>query len=114
MSLTDDRFARKNAAQSRAWDELNETPKKANPRTPHEPAAPKMGICDKCKQEKLLRSYRTRETTAGNGAVSFGTVVRHLCEDCAPKSRREKDAEVPAMPSKDIKKLLRAAKRNLK
>lgn len=111
MSLNDDHFARKLAAQSKAWDQTSDAPKK--PRTPREPAAPKMGICDKCKQEKLLRSYRSKETTISAGAASFGTVVKHLCEDCAPRSRREKDAEVPKMDSKQLKSLMRAAKKGL-
>lgn len=112
MSLMDDRFARKIAAQSRAWDEISDAPKK--PRTPHEPAEPKMGICDKCKQEKLLRAYRTHETVVSDGAASYGTVIKHLCEDCAPKSRREKDAEVPQMDRKQVKNLMRMAKKSLR
>lgn len=111
MSLTDDHFQRKLAAQSRAWDETSDAPKKE--RAPREPAQPKMGICDKCKQEKLLRSYRTRETTVSAGVASFGTVVKRLCEDCAPRSRREKDAEVPQMDKKQVRGLLRAARKGL-
>lgn len=111
MSLTDDHFQRKLAAQSRAWDQTSDAPKKE--RAPREPAAPKMGICDKCKQEKLLRSFRSKETTVSNGAASYGTVVKHLCEDCAPKSRRERDAEVPQMDKKQVKGLLRAARKGL-
>lgn len=111
MSLTDDHFQRKLAAQSRAWDSTSDAPKKE--RAPREPAAPKMGVCDKCRQEKLLRTFRSKETTVSAGAASFGTVVKHLCEDCAPKSRREKDADVPKMDNKQLKSLMRAAKKGL-
>ena len=110
MSLTDDHFARKIAAQSKAWEETSNAPKKERS---HEPAAPKMGICDKCKKEALLRSYRFKETSVSNGAASFGTVVKHLCEDCAPKSRAQKDAEVPQMSNKQLKSLMRSAKKGL-
>jgi RNase P subunit RPR2 len=100
MSLTDDHFARKIAAQSKAWEETNDAPKKERKR---EPAEPKMGICDKCKKEALLRPYRFKETSVSNGAASFGTVTKHLCEDCAPKSRAQKDAEVPQLDKKQLK-----------
>lgn len=111
MSLTDDHFQRKLAAQSRAWDQTSDAPKKE--RAPREPAAPKMGICDKCKQEKLLRSFRSKETTISAGAASYGMVVKHLCEDCAPRSRVQKDADVPRMDKKQLKSLMRAAKKGL-
>jgi hypothetical protein len=110
MSLTDDHFARKIAAQSKAWEETSDAPKKDRNR---EPAVPKMGICDKCKKEALLRSFRFKETTVSNGAASFGTVIKHLCEDCAPKSRAQKDAEVPKMSNKQLKNLMRSAKKGL-
>ncbi len=110
MSLTDDHFARKLAAQSKAWESTSDAPKKERP---HEAFAPKMGICDKCKKEALLRSYRFKETSVGNGAASFGTVTKHLCEDCAPKSRAQRDAEVPKMTNKQLKNLMRSAKKGL-
>lgn len=110
MSLTDDHFARKIAAQSKAWEDTSDAPKKERKR---EPAEPKMGICDKCKKEALLRPYRFKETSVSNGAASFGTVTKHLCEDCAPKSRAQKDAEVPQLTSKQVKNLMRSAKKGL-
>ena len=110
MSLTDDHFARKIAAQSKAWEETSDAPKKERS---HETAAPKMGICDKCKKEALLRSYRFKETSVSNGAASCGTVTKHLCEDCAPKSRAQKDAEVPKLNNKQIRNLMRSAKKGL-
>ena len=111
MSLTDDHFARKIAAQSKAWEDTSDAPKKERKR---EPAEPKMGICDKCKKEALLRPYRFKETSVSNGAASFGTVTKHLCEDCAPKSRAQKDAEVPQLDKKQLKNLMRSARKALR
>ena len=71
-------------------------------------------ICDKCKKEALLRSYRFKETSVSNGAASFGTVTKHLCEDCAPKSRAQKDAEVPQLDKKQLKNLMRSARKALR
>jgi hypothetical protein len=48
-----------------------------------------------------------------DGAASFGTVVKHLCEDCAPRSKRFEDANVPAMDKKQVKNLMRSAKKGL-
>jgi len=110
MSLFDNHFAAKNAASARAWG-MDENKKKAEKR--REPAAPKMGICDKCHEEKLVRSFKTRQTDVGNGAASFGTVIKHYCEDCAPKSRRQQDAEVPQLDKKQVKSLMRSAKKGL-
>ena len=109
MSLFDDHFAAKNAARARAWA-MDEEKKQKEKR---EPAPPKMGVCDKCHKEALLRSYRSRQTDVVDGAASFGVVVKHLCEDCAPKSRREKDAEVPQLTNKQVKNLMRSAKKGL-
>lgn len=110
MSLFDDHFASKNAASARAWAMDDEKKKKEKA---HEPAAPKMGVCDKCHREALVRSYRTRQTDVGDGAASFGTVIKHFCEECAPKSRRERDADVPQLDKKQVRNLMRSAKKGL-
>lgn len=76
---------------------------------------PQMGICDKCGTEALLKKFRFKETTVSAGAASFGTVVKRLCENCAPKSRAQKDAAAaPAMSSKEIKNLMRSVKKSLR
>ena len=112
MGLFDNRFASKNAAMSRAFsiDSDKDRKKRISPR---EPAAPKMGICDKCHKEALLRSYRSKEMSMTDGAASFGTVVKHLCEDCAPRSKRVDTAPVPTMDKKQVKNLMRSAKKGL-
>jgi len=110
MSIFDDKFAAKNAAQSRAWS-MMEHDKKA--REPHKPAAPKMGVCDKCHKEALVKPFRSRQTEHMDGVASYGTVVRYYCEECAPKSRAQKEAEVPAMTNKQVKNLMRSAKKGL-
>ena len=111
MSLLDDAFARKIAAQKRAWEMTHDQDKKEHVR--REPAAPKMGICDKCHREALVRAFRSRQTDRTDGAASFGTVIKHYCEDCAPKSRAQKDAEVPQLTSKQVKNLMKSAKKGL-
>lgn len=111
MSLFDNHFASKNAAQGRAW--TMDSKEKKKDRGPREPQAPKMGVCDKCKKEALLRSYRTRQTDMTEGAASFGTVIKHLCEECAPKSKRTQEAEVPALSKQQVKNLMKSAKKGL-
>lgn len=111
MSLLDDAFARKIAAQKRAWEMTHDQDKKEHVR--REPAAPKMGICDKCHREALVRPFRSRQADKMDGATSFGTVTRLLCEECAPKSRRERDADVPQLTNKQVKNLMRSAKKGL-
>lgn len=109
-----DSFAAKNAASARNWythdnNEKNEFREKK--RTA--PAGPKIGKCDKCHEEKEVRAFRIRETEIMNGAATFGTVVKHYCEDCAPKKRNEKDA--PEGPNAQaIKNLRRSMKKLLK
>lgn len=116
MSLFDNRFASKNAAQARAWSMNSEERARDDSmakKKAHEPQPPKMGICDKCHREALLRSYRSRQTDVVDGAASFGTVVKHLCEECAPKSRRERDEDVPQLDKKQVRNLMRSAKKGL-
>lgn len=110
-----DSFAAKNAASARNWYTTNETSTKSefNQKKRNAPAAPKIGKCDKCHEEKEVRAFRVRETAIMNGAATFGTVVKHYCEDCAPKNRNEKDA--PEGPNAQaIKNLRRSMKKLLK
>lgn len=109
MSLFDNHFAAKNAASARAWAMDKEKKEREN----RQPAAPKMGICDKCHKEALVKSYKTRQTDMSEGAASFGTVIKHYCEECAPKSRRMQDAEVPSLSKQQVKSLMRSAKKGL-
>lgn len=111
MSLFDNRFASKNAAQARAW--AADSDERARDDKRREPPKPKIGICDKCHKEAPLKSYRSRQTDVADGAASFGTVIKHLCEECAPKSRREKEADVPQLSNKQVKNLMRSAKKGL-
>ncbi len=114
MSLLDDRFASKNAAMGRAFSmETGKDRREKKERTNREPQAPKMGICDKCHKEALLRSYRSKEMSVADGVASFGTVVKHLCEDCAPRGRSERNDNVPKLDNKQLKNLMRSAKKGL-
>lgn len=113
MSLLDNHFASKNAAMGRAFSMDTGKDRERKPRANREPAAPKMGICDKCHKEALLRSYRSKEMSVSDGAASFGTVIKHLCEDCAPRSRSERNENVPQLDKKQLKSLMRSAKKGL-
>jgi hypothetical protein len=105
-----DRFSAKNAAMSRAWEMTGD--KKKEEKKEYKPAEPKMGICDVCKQEALVRPHRSRQTDRTDGAASFGSVVKNYCEKCFPKSK--KDLNTPPPPSaKQVKNLLKGAKKGL-
>ncbi len=104
-----DKFYAKNAASARAWAETEKKSKTERPK----PQEPKTGICDKCKKEALVRPHRSRETDVKDGAASYGIVVHYYCEDCYPKSRRDTPTE-PPMSARQVKNLLRFAKKNLR
>ncbi|NLO23453.1 MAG: hypothetical protein GX116_03860 [Fibrobacter sp.] len=104
-----ERFSAKNMAMARAWELEEEEKKKQQNKRQFEPVK---GICDKCKQENLLKPYRFRQTDRRDGVASFGTVVKNLCEQCAPKSRNSN--ETPAPSERQVKNLLKGAMRNLK
>ena len=106
-----EKFSAKNAALSRAWDMTDD--KKKQEHHEHKPAEPRMGICDKCKKEAMVRPHRSRETDVVDGAASYGVVVHYYCEECYPKSRRNTPTE-PPMSAKQVKNLLRGAKKNLR
>src|SRR5574344_353968 len=111
-----DRFSAKNAAMSRAWAELDTDRKKSAGSVvqhhDHKFSEPKMGICDGCHQEALVRPHRSRETDRTEGAASYGTVVKYYCEKCYPKSRRDQDAPPPPSASQ-VKNMLKCAKKLL-
>lgn len=104
-----DKFYAKNAAAARAWAETDKR-KKRDRRKPEEP---KTGICDKCKKETVVRLYKSREMDTEDGAASYGVVEHYYCEECYPKSRRDTPTE-PPMSAKQVKNLLRFAKKNLR
>ena len=57
--------------------------------------------------------FASKNAAMSRASASFGTVVKHLCEDCAPRSKRFEDANVPAMDKKQVKNLMRSAKKGL-
>ena len=106
-----ERFSAKNAAMSRAW-EMDSVEKKKEKKG-HHSSEPVSGICDKCKKEAMVKSYRFRQTDRTDGAASFGTVVKHLCQECAPKDKRNENAPPPPT-DRQVKNLLRGALRKLR
>ncbi len=109
MNLTD-KFYAKNAASARAWAETDNRKKSEHRRRPLEP---KTEICEKCGKKAELRPHRSRETEIKDGAASYGTVIHYYCENCFPKSRRDTPTE-PPLSARDVKNLLRGAKKNLR
>lgn len=108
--MISDKFLAKNAASARAWEE---TKKKDNRPREKKASEPKIGICEKCKKEAALHSYISREMAIEGGAASFGRIVHFYCEDCMPQKRRNTPTE-PPMTAKQVKNLLRGAKKNLR
>ena len=58
-------------------------------------------------------SAATVENDDNSTAASGGITVHYYCEDCYPKSRRDTPTE-PPLSSKQVKNLLRGAKKNLR
>lgn len=104
-----DKFAAKNAASARNWSQSEKKTQNANKKKTSEPT---LGVCDRCHQEKLVFVFKTRRTERMEGAATYGTVVKHYCEECSPKNRRDEHAP-PAPTTKQVKNLLRGAKKLL-
>ncbi len=100
-----ERYSAKNSAMGRAWEMDSKAKKKVE--TPREPL---VGICEKCKKETQIMPFRSRQTDRTDGAASFGVVVKYYCTDCFPRKKRE---EAPALSEKQVKNLLRGARKGL-
>ena len=105
MSDRHEEFAGKNAAMSRAWGA-------SKPKVRKKKNEPKTGICEKCQQEKMVRSYRVRLNDRSEGVASYGFTSRVLCEECRFQGTPRKKEE--ALSDKAIKSMLRNAKRSLR
>lgn len=108
MSDRHERFMAKNLAMGRAWE--SEAKDKAKEKAERTPPTPKMAFCERCKKEKMCLPYRVRQADRTEGAASFGIVVKQFCDDCKPKSRKE-DAAAPAMDTRQVKNLLKGARK---
>jgi hypothetical protein len=106
-----ERFMAKNLAMGRAWE--SEARDKAKDKVERTPATPQMAFCDRCKKEKLCLPFRTHQTDRTEGAASYGTVIKQYCEDCRPKPKHD-DKNAPALDKKQVKNLLKDAKKFLR
>ncbi len=100
----------KNAAMGRAWE--HEARDKAKDKVARAPAEPKLMHCERCKKEKMCLPFRTQQTDRTEGAASYGTVIKMYCEDCRPKPKH--DDKVPALDTKQVKNLLKGARKGLR
>jgi len=101
----------KNLAMGRAWE--SEARDKAKEKSVKTPPSPKMAFCDRCKKEKMCLPFRSHQTERTEGAASYGTVTKMYCEDCRPKSKHD-DKHTPTLDSKQVKNLLKGAKKGLR
>lgn len=72
-----------------------------------------MGICDRCHEEKLVRTIKVREATVMDGAATYGTVIKHICEDCSSKKKNDKN-DIPAPSAQALKNLKKSMKKLLR
>ncbi len=102
-----DRFTRKNASLSRAW-ELEKKDKYKEKLAKGE-IKPETVACYKCKKLRPCLKYTIMETTSGKfeGVVSVSNEMVPLCEECSPRKMRKENQ----LDSKQIKSLLKGAKR---
>jgi hypothetical protein len=110
MSDRHEQFAGKNAALGRIWGMDKPKDKTTAGGGGHSgPSQPKLGKCEKCGQEKLLRSFRSQTHDRTEGAASYGVSYQQLCEECKPAPKVSKDA--PAPTDKAIRAMLRGARK---
>jgi hypothetical protein len=96
---------RKNQALSRAY-EISRKDNVKGKSTSSE-RVPVMATCYRCKQEKPTLKFHITETGRHEGAVSVSNEYVPLCEDCAPKRKKN---ELELTP-KQISSLLRGARK---
>jgi len=99
-----DRFLRKNQSLSRAY-EISRKDKVKDKVTKGE-QKPVLAICYRCKKEKLCLKYHIAETGRHEGAVSVSNEYVPLCEEDAPKRKKNPDE----LSAKQIASLLRGAR----
>jgi hypothetical protein len=98
-----DRFLRKNQSLSRAYEISRKD--KVKDKVAGGERIPVLAVCYRCKLEKPTLKYHITETGRSEGAVSVSNEYVPLCEDCAPK-RKKNAAE---LSPKQISSLLRGA-----
>jgi hypothetical protein len=107
MADTDfhDRFHRKNMALSKAFeiqkkDRFKEKVVKGE-------IKPETVACYRCKKIRPCLKFSIMETGRAEGAVSVSNEYVPLCEECAPKKKKDVNELTPSQ----VKSLLRGAKK---
>ena len=102
-----DAFAGKNAALSRAYE--MDAKKKAPVKAEKGEAEYKDDICSICQERTLVRFYKKTVTKRNNGGASISHEKVAICDACQPKKKATQEKS-PAQ----IKKMMKAAKKNIK
>ncbi len=99
------RFLRKNLALSKAYE--IEKKDKFKGKLERGEVKPETVACYRCKKIRPCLKFGIFETGRAEGAVSVSNEYVPLCEECAPKKKKNPDE----LNSKQIKSLLRGARR---
>ncbi len=99
-----DRFLRKNLALSRAYEISRKD--KVKEKIVRGEQKPVMAICYRCKKERLCLKFHIAETGRAEGAVSVSNEYVPLCEEDAPKHKKNPNELSP----KQITAMLRGAR----
>ena len=99
------RFLRKNLALSKAYE--IEKKDKFKSKVEKGEVKPETVACYRCKKIRPCLKYGIMETGRAEGAVSVSNEYVPLCEECAPKRKKNPNELNP----KQISSLLRSAKR---
>ena len=99
------RFLRKNQALSKAY-EISKKDKFKDKLVKGE-IKPETVACYRCKKGRPCMKHSIMETGRAEGAVSVSNEYVALCEECAPKRKKNPDE----LNSAQVKSLLRGAKK---
>jgi hypothetical protein len=99
------RFLRKNLALSKAYE--IEKKDKFKGKVERGEVKPETVACYRCKKLRPCLKFGIMETGRAEGAVSVSNEYVPLCEECAPKRKKDPNE----LNSKQISSLLRGAKR---
>lgn len=99
------RFLRKNLALSKAYE--IEKKDKFKGKSERGEIKPETVACYRCKKLRPCLKFGIMETGRAEGAVSVSNEYVPLCEECAPKRKKDPNE----LNSKQISSLLRGAKR---
>src|SRR5258708_7844622 len=99
------RFLRKNQALSKAY-EISKKDKFKDKLVKGE-IKPELVACYRCKKIRPCLKFSIMETGRAEGAVSVSNEYVPLCEECAPKKKKDPNE----LNAKQVKALLRGARR---